>query len=420
MNFNNYKDFDKISLKIRINRKIYNSILMLEDEKLILNVDFTKESESIQNKIEHLDIINGNILYRNIELSLINCDYAGSEFSNQKFVLKYTVDRILYGIKIKKYKAKNINRFIAMYNGINCFTNDKPFEIDYNQLKYSADASNYQIITSSSNININFSSSISSSDSSLSILRTTSVNFESCTKVNLSEVLNEVYKFRNFLMLILKRDITVKEQYILFNNNKYRLFDCFTDDTYKYNKRLDELLNHRTLKIEQIDNLSTIYQNYIDQYEKLLPIIELFYNIIHFHVPNILKFVNSTTLLEQYCRKYNISSAIKLTQNIKPKKKDAEYQFMIETLINNVNDYYNLDQNQISTISINIKNARVQYIHYLEGSNQFELTYEQQFWYSSFIEDIVLLNIYKLLGLDITKYDYIALLDFYYSIENLM
>lgn len=420
MAFNNYKDFDKISLKININGEIYCSVLLLDNEKLILNVDFTKNKNLCKNSIEHFDLINGNILYKNIGLTLINCDYVGSEYNNRHVILKYRVDRILYGLELKKYKTKRINKYTVVYDGINSFTNDKPFKIDYKELMYSANTNSYKIVTIDSNLFVNFSSNISFADLNLSISRSTFVSFEVNSKVNIEGVLNGIYKFRNFLMLILKKGISIEEQYVFIDEKKYRIFDCFVDKPYRHNKNLEELLKFHGLKIEEIDNLSEIYENYLLNYDKLLPVIELFYNVIHFNVPNILKFVNATTLLELYCRKYNISTAIQLTQTIKPTKKEAEYQYMIEALINNVNEYYQLDSLKISAISKNIKDARVQYIHYLEGKHKFELTSSQQFWYSSFIEDLVLLNIYKLLKLDITKYSDISFLNFYYSINDLI
>ena len=93
---------------------------------------------------------------------------------------------------------------------------------------------------------------------------------------------------------------------------------------------------------------------------------------------------------------------------------------MVKSLIINVNEIYNFTDSEINIISENIKAARIYYIHYKTKQKSKILTYNQQFWYSYFIQDVILLNIYKLLGLDISKYQYISFYEFYYDKDNLM
>ena len=59
-------------------------------------------------------------------------------------------------------------------------------------------------------------------------------------------------------------------------------------------------------------------------------------------------------------------------------------------------------------------------LHYLNKNSTKILSYEEQFWYSYFMEDIVLLNIYKIINLDINQYRFISFLNFYYDKEKLI
>ena len=95
-------------------------------------------------------------------------------------------------------------------------------------------------------------------------------------------------------------------------------------------------------------------------------------------------------------------------------------KYMIYSLIKKVNDVYNLTDQDIDQISNNIKNARVYYIHYKKKNSVKKLSYEEQFEYSYFMQDIVLLNIYKLIKMDIKDSEYISFKDYYYEIKDLL
>lgn len=93
---------------------------------------------------------------------------------------------------------------------------------------------------------------------------------------------------------------------------------------------------------------------------------------------------------------------------------------MVLSLINNVNEVFNCTSKEIDTISENIKAARIHYIHYKTNQKSKTLTDDEQFWYSYFMQDVILLNIYKLLGLDISKYEYVSFNDFFYNINDIL
>ena len=221
-------------------------------------------------------------------------------------------------------------------------------------------------------------------------------------------------------MIILKQPIYVKKQFIYINDNAVELFDCNNNDEFLENADLEEMLSHRCLKIENINNIEVIYNNFIKQYNQLYPLLELYYNVTQYKVPNLTRFINATTMLEYYSRNYNFDAALSLSKIKKANCDDPFYIDMVKSLITNVNEIYNFTDSEINKISENIKSARIHYIHYKTKQKSKPLTYDQQFWYSYFIQDIILLNIYKLLGLDISRHNYISFKDFYYDSNNLI
>ena len=149
--------------------------------------------------------------------------------------------------------------------------------------------------------------------------------------------------------------------------------------------------------------------------------IELYYNVTQISVPNLTRFINAVTMIENMSRNYDYNSAFKLTKkNNNRIKNDADYKYMVYSLIKKVNDVYNLSDQQIEQISDNIKNARVYYIHYKKKSTAKKLSYEEQFRFSYFMQDIVLLNIYKLFKMDIKNIEYLSFNDYYYAVNDLL
>lgn len=246
------------------------------------------------------------------------------------------------------------------------------------------------------------------------------VEFEHSKGVSIKKVLENIYIFRNFLMIILKQPIYVKKQTIYINDNAVELFDCNDNDDFLENPSLEEMLSHRCLKINNIDNIETIYNNFIKQYNQLYPLIELYYNVTQYKIPNLTRFINATTMLEYYSRTYDYINSLTLSKNKNPKRNDPYYECMVLSLINNVNEVFNCTSKEIDTISENIKAARIHYIHYKTNQKSKTLTDDEQFWYSYFMQDVVLLNIYKLLGLDISKYEYVSFNDFFYNINDIL
>lgn len=84
----------------------------------------------------------------------------------------------------------------------------------------------------------------------------------------------------------------------------------------------------------------------------------------------------------------------------------------------NVNEVFNFSGTEIDEISKNVKDGRTYYIHYERKG--WKLSDDKLFRYYNFLEDIILLNIYKLIEVDITKNKYITFFNFYYTKKELL
>lgn len=422
--FDKWEDFNNISLKIKLGRKDYDAILLKINNSLILRINMINDVENWRNHQEFYSLINGTITYTNEKVTLLDCQLIGQHYNGPikmtKAELDFRIDRILLGRKITKKESKNIKKYEVEYNNIDSFTNNKPYSMNIETMEYKGNLDNYNIILNDKKITMTFTCNESLNDFSYGIERKTIVSFENKTKINITEVLNNIYKFRNFLMVLLKKAIIVERQYIYINKERYIVFDCRNDELIKIKQDLSIHLNYRCLKIETISNLNEICQAFFDNYDKLNPLLELYYNVTQFKVPDLIRFVNAVTMLEYLSRTYYFSQSLSLTRINSPHRNDPEYKCMVSTLINNVNSHYNFTPQEIETISKNIKNARDRYVHYLNKNSTKILSYEEQFWYSYFMEDIVLLNIYKIINLDINQYRFISFLNFYYDKEKLI
>lgn len=429
MDFNTFRDFSKLSVKIRLGRKQYNAIFIEKNNYLMLEVNVINDIEFFEKAKDFYKIVNGQILFNNIDVSLLDCQLynkavtqGGKNLNDIKEAyLIYRVDRILLGKRLLQKEMNNILKCEVVYNNIECFSNSYPYKTNYNTLEYSGNLDVFNIYTSRVSISINYGSITEHKDTSLTMKRNTNVVLNFQNKKSIGKSLDEIYKFRNFLVLLLKKHIVVQKQYVYYGDNKCQLFDC-NDIILKVNSNeLEEHLSHRCIKIEKLNNINEIYKLFEKNYNKLFSLIELYYNVTQISVPNLTRFINAVTMIENMSRNYDYNSAFKLTKkNNNRVKNDADYKYMVYSLIKKVNDVYNLSDQQIEQISDNIKNARVYYIHYKKKSTAKKMSYEEQFRFSYFMQDIVLLNIYKLFKMDIKNIEYLSFNDYYYAVNDLL
>ena len=427
LEFKKWQDFNNLSVKVTINKKIFDAILHIDNNRLTLKINMTKNLNEWRKLNTNYDIISGKFLFNNQKIFFINCIYVGHKSSIncknntiENVTSDFIVDRLIIDKNICKTSLNNISKYSASYKNLDLFSESNVIMSSLREIDYDSNTCNYKINTPSYSMNIMFYYSTEEDRKSLIVNRSSCVEFEHSKKVTIREALENIYTFRNFLMIILKQPIYVKKQIIYINDNAVELFDCNDSGDFLENPSLEEMLFHRCLKINTIDNIETIYNNFIKQYNQLYPLIELYYNVTQYKIPNLTRFINATTMLEYYSRNYDSINSLTLSKNKNPKRNDPYYEYMVLSLINNVNEVFNCTTNEIDKISENIKAARIHYIHYKTNQNSKILTDDEQFRYSYFMQDVVLLNIYKLLGLDISKYKYISFNNFFYNINDLL
>jgi len=423
--FKKWQDFNNLSIKITIKRKIYDAILVVDNNKLILKINMTKNIDEWRNLNKNYDIISGNFVFNNQKIFFINCISTGysssincTKYTIEKATASFIVDRLILDKNISKTLLGKITKYSVFYKNLDLLSKDKNLMSSLKTFDYDSNTYNYKINTLYYSINILFYCSMTESRNSLSINKISQVKFNHSIPISINKVLENIYMLRNFLMIIVKEPVYVTKQLIYIDDNAVELFDC--NNELLENNDLEERLFHRCLKLENIENIEKIYNNFINQYKQLFPLLELYYNVTQYKVPNLTRFINATTMLEYYSRNYNFDAALSLSKTKKTNCDDPFYIEMVKSLIINVNEIYNLTDNEIHKISENIKSARIYYIHYKTKQKSKPLTYDQQFWYSYFIQDIILLNIYKLLGLDISRHEYISFKNFYYDTYNLL
>lgn len=422
LKFEKWQDFNNLSVKVTIRKKIYDAILIVDANRLILKVDMTKDISEWRQADKNYDILSGKFLFENHKIFFINCLFAGhsshQNFTNntiENLTVDFHIDRLLLGKNISKTSLNRITQYSASYKNLDLFFEQKPMMSSLRTFDYDSNTHKYKINTSSYLMNIFSCCSLEEHRNSLSITRKCHVEFKHTKSITIKKALENIYTFRNFLMIILKQPIYVKKQTIYINDNSIVLFDCNDNDPSLEDANLEEMISHRCLKIENIDNIEIVYNNFINEYTQLFPFLELYYDVTQYNIPNLTRFINATTMLEYYSRTYDFSSAFSLSRKRNSNCNDANYIDMVFSLLNNVNSVYNYTSTELNIISQNIKAARIHYIHYKAKNQSKILTDNEQFHYSYFIQDVVLLNIYKLLGLDITKYDYISFNEFYYD-----
>ena len=427
LKFKRWQDFNNLSIKVTINKKIYDAILNTDNNRLILKINMTKDINEWRKTNKNYDIISGRFLFNSQKIFFINCIHTGHESSMnckkntiENATSNFIVDRLIIDKNISKTSLHNISKYSASYKNLDLFSELNRIMSGLREIDYDSNTCNYKINTPFYSMNIMFYCSTKEDRNSLTINRMSHVEFEHSKNVSIKKALENIYTFRNFLMIILKQPIYVKKQTIYINDNAVELFDCNDNDDFLENPSLEEMLSHRCLKINNIDNIETIYNNFIKQYNQLYPLIELYYNVTQYKIPNLTRFINATTMLEYYSRNYDFINSLTLSKNKNPKRNDPYYECMVLSLINNVNEVFNCTSKEIDTISENIKAARIHYIHYKTNQKSKTLTDDEQFWYSYFMQDVVLLNIYKLLGLDISKYEYVSFNDFFYNINDIL
>ena len=358
MNYDDYKsweDFNNISVEVKIENVKYNAILYVENQMLKIKVDCTKNVENFNENRNIINIITGKILKDNIKISFINCFHYEMKHTNngdKEYTYSiYRIDRILLGIDLKNTEIKKINTCKIVYENIEDFFNAKIFDIDWIKQKVQIIPS-YKIHKfNNEKISFEMVSSIEENIDKCCVIlnKKIIVKLECNKKVNFDEIMERIYTFKNLMMILLKKNIGIKEQILELNGKEYKLFDC---DNYKINngsEKLKEYLIFRKVRYEDIKNFDNVLEKFNILYERMYPLLELIYNAYSNDLPNLNRFLDAITMAEYYSREFDNEKALSLT-NIKrlekrlKEKEEPEFVDRVKSLIMNVNEVFNFSE----------------------------------------------------------------------------
>ena len=423
---NNWKELENKSVLLKINDKIFFGTFYIKEQKLFLNINMTNDIEEWRKTCNDIKYISANFIENNKKLTLLNCMYSGHSSIGYNPILNassiFCIDRILLDYDLKKYDDKFINSICVEYSDISWFTNKKAYknEILKNKISIKPQFKKYEM--NDKIIIFGILHSFNETLNSIQVNEIKGFRYLFLNKQNLEDVLQYVYLIKNLLMLLGKRNINVITQKINVNLQTYELIDCGVDKNTKLeSEELIDYLNHRNgFKIEELENFISIVDKFEGLYKRLNPLLELYYNVVKYKVPDLTRFINALTMLENCSREFDDSNALALTTAKigKKPKNGADFVDRVKSLINNINVVYNLSNTEIDKLSKKIKDARTYYVHY--DSNGLKLEKNKLFKYVYFIEDIVILNIYLLLGINIDKIKYVSYNNYYYEVKELL
>lgn len=428
--YNSWKNFNNISVEVKIDNVKYNAILYVENEMLKLKVNCTRNIEKFNENINTIDIINGNILRDNTKVAFINCsNYEIKHISNGNNDYAtysiYRINRLLLGLNLNNLEIEKVNSCKVVYDSIDDFFDEKTFDIDWIKQKVQIISSCKMHEYNNEKLRFDMLATIEENidEYYVKLNKEIIVKLECARKVNFNEIMKKIYTFRNLMMILLKKDIAIKEQILELDGKEYQVIDCNNYKINKCNKDLKKHLIFRKVKYEDIENFDNILENFNLIYERVEPLLELLYNAYSNDLPNLNRFLDAITMVEYYSREFDNENALRLT-NFKrsekglKEKEEPEFVDRVKSLIMNVNEVFNFSETEIDEISKNVKDGRTYYIHYERKG--WKLSDDKLFRYYNFLEDIILLNIYKLIEVDITKNKYITFFNFYYTKTELL
>ena len=396
-------DFNNVSVRIRLNKKLFNAIIKVIDNNVYLSVDVSKDNTMWRIFDNNCNEINGKTLYNNVPISFINC-YLSEKYTNRSIddktilYLEFRVGFIIIGAKMRKISSRIFDKAEVYFDNIDLLTNTYPYKFDAQEKIFKSNPVSYKISCCNYNIEICFLFE-NKSRKDFILERNTFVRFDFQRRISFEKLLREVYKLNFFLMVLMRRHIVLQNVTFFNNKAKSKVFICSNDKRFDSKLENSELLNITRPKIEEIDNIDDVYMCYLKKFKKLYPVLDVYYNTIRSFTSDLNRFIVGTTTLEYFSNEFAPNAALSCAKNnSKYRKSKIDYIDKVHSLIDRVNCVYNFTQTEIEIISRNIVDARVYYVHY--NKKRKELTPYEQFYYSQFVFDILILNIGVMIGID--------------------
>ena len=419
-----YIVFDKYTANLEQDGRFINLVIEFNNSK-----DFEEINKDIYDLIE---IVSSSTSDKYI---LVNCIYTMNYTKGGKIFLIYRIDRISEFL-FNNLEDKVIDNVSFKVDDIFWFIRDqKGFEFDLQQnfIKYSP--FNYTFDFQDGKMNINGTAKFLDSRMSSSITEGVNFEIEFNKEQSFNEVIKKVYCIRNLLMVLGRRNLNITDIYINEGEEQRKIYDCYTEYKYKPdNENYSDYLDHHTITLKSINNFQDVINCFINNYQTLMPIIDSWFSNEKYSLPSRVKFMNSITMIEDFANKYKkelvkieskkaseenkssfiekiftvLEDYIEIAEDNKEVIKNELYkiindssasiEFKIKILIEEVNDLLKLDENQISIIAKNIKEARIACIHkgiFIDGDKE-----KYVHIYAEFINDLIFLNTLRMLGIE--------------------
>ena len=418
-------DLDNCALIVYYNEKEYNGLLKVDNKNIILTIYCRNKKDWTKFQVD-IDIISAMILDKTERITILNCLYAANkvqQVSNANYYLvEYKIDRIICGYVLDSLNCKCIESIDICYDDIKWLTGKKLYDMDpvMDTVKVNSYYKEYNL--KDKKISFSTLSTYDLNDLQVNVINNIICSVVFNTKQEIVDAIKYIYIIKNLLMLLSKNNVNISSQSITISGVQYRLIDCYTDEVKRdLNNDLQKIQMKRIdFRIEKFSNLEEVLKKYENEYDKLGPFIELYYNVNKYNVPFLTRLINSFTMLEYISREYDNDKAYRITKS-KPGKKtkqEAEFVDRVYSLIENVNIIFNYNNDEITNIAKNIKDSRTYYIHYVNNGKKLEADLLYRYVY--FIEDIVILNIYLVLGINLKEFKNVSLMNLFYERNDIL
>ena len=418
------EELDNRSVNVNYNKKKYYGTFSINDKYLVLSV-FYNDFDVWKEYTKDFDCLTASMVDTETELSLINCNYKEAYSQPgpngvRQFVTCYSIDRVLVGYAISNIRDLFISCITASYKDTSWLTDSSIYNRDFFHDKVVINTLYKEFNLKDKTVTFSLLPAYESNDDKITVSGNREFTVFFKKKKNFYEAIQYIYLIKNLLMIMGKIKIEVCNMSIHDSDNCFNIIDGFVDlDAFK---NIDEfyssIMNKICFKIDDFSDFSNVLENFEKEYKKLFPVIELYWNVLRNRIPNLTRFISDITMLEYYSREYDKEKPLKRTKKRNPKKSEPQFVDMVYSLIENANSIFNFTADDILKISKIIKDARTYYIHYVR--NGVELRPDKLFRICYFIEDVVIINIYRQIGIDFDKYSELSFYNFIYNLEELI
>lgn len=425
--------------------------LKKEGKFIFAYIEFLTREEYLKFDKDEYDLIIVKEITSEKKYTFIECQKYGLEEKDGKIKIKYRIDRI-YEDEWKNLEDKTINNATISFDDINWFFNSSnSFHFDPIKCSVSVNGMQKEYETHFGKLQIFKGFSFKEQSNEFNITGNFAFNFSFNESINYMELRERMYGFRNLLLILGRRHIDIAS--IIINDTE--LIDCFEE--YKYNplnSRYLEYLDHHTITLNEIGNFDKVIDSFYQIYDSIIAIIDSHFCQVKYSLPPKVKFISVCTMIEDFANQFLVEETkkyreIEATKNktnfidksikkmlekgiIEEKNKEEIYEIInsevkkdlnltfkdkVKAIITNVNDSFKFKEEEIELISDNFRELRKVFVH--KGMFADERISQYLNICSSFTEDLIFLNIMKIIGIDISS-SIFECIEYDYDRENLI